>query len=108
MARRVGELLDEASAVPMSQREGAWRDAGWGGRYVGNSAVTGAPVFSDPTMLGGGVPGAEPGPDALDRERAAGTARPGVPVGADGGVDGGPALPEDELRRGRVRIYDHG
>ncbi len=89
VARRVGELLDRDSAVPMAEREGAWRVAGWSGRYVGNSAVTGAPVFSDPTMLGGGVPG-------------------GVPVEAAGGVDGGPSRPSAEVRPGRVRIYDHG
>jgi hypothetical protein len=75
-------ILDRDTAVAMADREGGWREAGWNGRFVGTGAVTGTPVFTDPTMLA-------PGPTAAE-------APPAVPAP-------GEARPD---RRGRVRVYD--
>lgn len=96
-AERVSAVLDHETAVPMAEREGAWRGEGWTGRYVGEGAITGVPVFTDPTMLGAG--GAAPRP-AAEAPTAADAASGPLPPDALG-----PA-PEATDRRGRVRIYD--
>ena len=94
---RIGAMLDHETAVPMPEREGAWRGEGWEGEYVGRGAVTGVPVFSDPTMLGAGgavAPATAPAP------RFAPDASSGAAAGAVSPGDPAPA------RRGRVRVYD--
>lgn len=98
---RVAAILDQDTAVSMPEREGFWRGEGWNGQYVGRGAVTGTPVFTDPTMLAP-APGTATGP-APDIAAAA------VPsVGATSPAAG--PLPPDEIGRGegrgRVRIYD--
>ncbi len=60
----IGDILNHDAAISMPDREGAWREGGWDGRYVGKGAITGAPVFSDPNML-------SPGIATGDAERAA-------------------------------------
>ncbi len=103
---RVSDILDHDAAVHMPEREGSWRGEGWDGQYVGRGAITGTPVFSDPTMLAPtpGTPSA-PAPDLAAPDLAAAD----VPsIGAADPAAG--ALPPDELgrddRHGRVRIYD--
>ena len=85
----------------MPDREGTWRGEGWDGQYVGRGAVTGTPVFTDPSMLAPiAEPARGPAPDlgALDVP-SVGAAEPRVRT-----------APTDEVgagdRRGRVRIYD--
>ncbi len=56
LAGQVGEILNHDDAISMTDRETMWRESGWEGRYVGKGAITGAPVFSDPTMLSPGIP----------------------------------------------------
>ncbi|WP_237481116.1 hypothetical protein [Lichenibacterium dinghuense] len=98
---RVSDILGHDAAVHMPDREGSWRDEGWSGQYVGRGAVTGTPVFTDPTMLAP-APGAVTGP-APDLSPA------DVPSIGAASPAAGP-LPPDEIgrgdRRGRVRIYD--
>ena len=90
-AARIGAILDHDAAVDLTERSGTWRDQGWGGRYVGRGAITGAPVFTDPTMLA-------PGP-ALAEAADAGT-DPGVPPRPLGGLDqGGVLVPSEDLGR---------
>ena len=98
---RVSAILAHDTAVPMSEREGTWRDGGWDGRYIGRGAVTGRPVFTDPTMLSP-TPGT---PSAMAPDLA------GADVPTTGAViPDADTLPPDgagpSVRRGRVRIYD--
>lgn len=127
LSARVSEILDHDTAVPMPTREGGWRGAGWDGTYVGQGAVTGAPVFSDPTMLAPGPSGSGVPPllDVADGP-GIGTAQVAIPDGE--GVAPSidlerPAAPETasiagqpadgrsgdltpRAFRGRVRVYD--
>ena len=125
MAGRVSEILDHDTAVDLAERSGAWRGQGWDGSYVGRGAITGEPVFSDPTMLAPG-PAAAPGRDAALGGPRLGSAAPGgvdqdgaVTPPADLGRDAQPVPPltpdaastplnTEAARdaRGRVRIYD--
>ena len=100
-ADRLSAILGHHSAVHMPDREGTWRGEGWNGQYVGRGAVTGTPVFTDPSMLAPiAEPARGPAPDlgALDVP-SVGAAEPRVRT-----------APTDEVgagdRRGRVRIYD--
>lgn len=127
LAVRVSEILGHDTAIPMPAREDAWRGAGWDGSYVGRSAVTGTPVFSDPTMLAPGASHGEPAPplttadvggvgplDRLSPDPGDGIA-PSIDLGratapdessvADQSVDTRPADPS-QTTRGRVRVYD--
>lgn len=127
LAGRVSEILGHDTAIPMPAREDAWRGSGWDGTYVGRGAVTGTPVFSDPTMLAPGVPQGEAAP-ALTTADVAGigpldrlTPDPGDGVAPS--IDlGRPKAPDDravagqpldtrladapKASRGRVRVYD--
>ncbi len=91
MAARIGALLDHDDAVDLTERSGSWRDQGWGGRYVGRGAITGAPVFTDPTMLAPGPAPAEAGD---------GEAPSGLPPRPLGGLDqDGLLVPPADLGR---------
>ena len=88
LAKRIGEILDRDTAVAMADREGDWRDAGWDGRYVGVGAVTGTPVFTEPTMLAP-ARGAGEAPSVVGHAQQSDTPAEVPPRG-----------------RSRVRIYD--
>ena len=100
-AGRIGDLLDHGTAVHMPEREGSWRGEGWDGQHVGRGAVTGPPVFTDPTMLSPPLATASgPAPDlAVAPVPSTGLAGMGArPPSSDEPAPGD--------RRGRVRIYD--
>lgn len=114
MAGRVSDILDHDSAVDMAERAGTWRGQGWDGTYVGRGAITGEPVFTDPTMLA-------PAPATAPGRATAGSGSGDATLGGldqDGAVvppaDLGrapppvaPLAPEAARDgRGRVRIYD--
>ena len=84
-AARIGAVLDRCAAVDLAERAGSWRGQGWDGSYVGHGAITGAPVFSDPTMLAPSLSG------TAVPEREAGAAAPRV----GDGLGGAPELAPD-------------